>query len=169
MIPVGFEPTSPGLKGRCPTIRRENHMELPVGFEPTVYCLQGSRVTIAPQEHVCHKGDHRRWWIPYDGLVIPVRFELTSPGLRGRCPTSWTRESYWYPVQDSNLHYGVRSSASFALDERDIMVLQTGLEPVLYGLSVHLLYRLGYWSLWSGIWDLNPYHQFGRLICWPLH
>ena len=133
VIPVGFEPTSPGLKVRYPSIRRENHMELPVGFEPTVRCLQGSRVTIAPQEHVCHKGDHRRWWIPYDGLVIPVRFELTSPGLRGRCPTSWTRESYWYPVQDSNPHYGVRSSASSALDERDIMVLQTGLEPVLDG------------------------------------
>ena len=56
VIPVGFEPTPPGLRVRCPTVRRENHMELPVGFEPTVHCLQGSCVTVSLQElMVLHK------------------------------------------------------------------------------------------------------------------
>ena len=74
--------------------------------------------------------------------MIPVRFELTSAGLKVRGPASWTRRS-WYPVQESNPHLGVRSSASSALDERDKMVLHTGLEPVLDGFWIHFLYQIG--------------------------
>ena len=73
MIPVGFEPTSPGLKVRYPSIRRENHMELPVGFEPTVRCLQGSRVTIAPQEHI---GDPREIRTHISRIKRPVSYQL---------------------------------------------------------------------------------------------
>ena len=75
-------------------------------------------------------------------MVIPVRFELTSTGLKVRGPANWTRES-WYPVQESNPHFGVRSSASFALDERDMLVLHTGLEPVLDGFWIHFLCLIG--------------------------
>ena len=39
------------------------------------------------------------------------------------------QEQIWYPVQESNPHFGVRSSASYALDERDMMVRHTGFEP----------------------------------------
>ena len=56
VIPVGFEPTPPGLRVRCPTVRLENHMELPVGFEPTILCLQGRCISVVLQEHmVLHK------------------------------------------------------------------------------------------------------------------
>ena len=73
VIPVGFEPTSPGLKGRCPTIRRENHMELPVGFEPTIHCLQGSCITVVLQEL---SGDPREIRTHISRIKRPVSYQL---------------------------------------------------------------------------------------------
>ena len=73
--PLRFELRSAGLRVRCPTVRRENHMELPVGFEPTIHCLQGSRVSFAPQEHIYEEirlviGDSRETRTHINGLTV---------------------------------------------------------------------------------------------------
>ena len=73
VIPVGFEPTSPGLKVRYPSVRREDHMELPVGFEPTIHCLQGRCVTVALQEQI---GDPREIRTHTSRIKSPVSYQL---------------------------------------------------------------------------------------------
>ena len=51
VIPVGLEPTSPGLRVRCLTIRPENHVVGRVGLEPTCFNvtdLQSAAVAAVP-------------------------------------------------------------------------------------------------------------------------
>ena len=95
-----------------------------------------------------------------DLLVYQMGFEPTSFCLQGRC----------FPIKlpahtchkEGPVHNAGRFLMTIGAPDRTRTCTVRTLIPLP-------LPGLGYWSLWSGIRDLNPYHQFGRLICWPLH
>ena len=45
-------------------------------------------------------------------MVIPVRLELTSPGLKVRYPANWTREPYGTPKENRTLIGGLEDRCS---------------------------------------------------------
>ena len=45
-------------------------------------------------------------------LAIPVRLELTSPGLKVRYPANWTREPYGTPKENRTLIGGLEDRCS---------------------------------------------------------
>ncbi len=65
-------------------------------------------------------------------LVIPVGFEPTSPGVRVRCPSSWTRRPYgWSEWRDSNSRLsGSRPGTLARLSYTPILMVDPeGFEP----------------------------------------
>ena len=128
---AGLEPATLALTGRCSgLLELRSHMVSRAGLEPARFSVVGLRPTAIAAMPPADK------WSGWRD---------SNPRPSGPRPDALRKLSYapiyWCTRWDLNPHLSACKADAFPLSYRHKLVLQTGLEPVLYGLSFRFLYQ----------------------------